>query len=375
MVENAYAISPEFYRNTSTITTKWLTKPSQPNLSYNSSVIDYYPSAFLTIQIPRAGSTVEGTVFACSVDARWAQGNNVGTSVRSVTDNSLQHGEVDSNAAVFAWTDMLLPIDDGTWQTVDLDLSWLEVLTPPLVTSPNNTGLSSAVPFPENLGLPGWTTLSALFQLAGYDGSAGNLEDASDLGKITEEIIALLVADGMSRVGFAQNSGTVDQIGDFDQNYFDWISDWSSMVLALVSNGAAINPPTPEEPTFGLQWTVTITGYSYLADSLAYYLALTVLFVYMALALSHIVYTVRKRWYSDIWDTVPEMVALCQTSPPSGLLDNTSSGIRAHATNHLTLNLRAPQVAVGRQERVCIVVGAEGKEPRYQKVEIGKKYA
>ena len=353
------------------ITTRWLQQETGPNLTFNDTIVDTYPSAFLTIQIPYPDSTTQGTVFTCSIDARWAEGNNVGTNVESTTDVFLQHGEVDSNAAVFAYTDMILPVDDGTWRTVDLDLSWLEALTPAL-NGPADTESSHTLSL-ETLQFPGWTTLSSIFHQAGYDNSTGDVDDWYELGQFTEMIIALLVADGMSRVGLTQNSGLVDQIGDFGNDYFPWLADANSLVSALLSGGSAISPPDPVDgPTTGLDWTVFIEGYSYAADSTAYYLALTVLFVYMALALAHIGYTLRKRWFSDCWNEVSEMLALGHNSAPSQLLENTSAGIAAHMTNRLTLKVRVPEAEASQQERVCLVVGLDTKEIGYRRVEVEK---
>ena len=371
---NSYGISPELYQNTSVITTRWLQNQTGPNLTYNNTFIDTYPSAFITIQLPYPHSTTQGTVFTCSVDARWAEGNNVGTNVDSSTDVFLQHGEVNSNAALFAWTDMIVPVDDGTWRTVDLDNSWLEALTPALNRSADT--VSDHTLSPTNLQFPGWTTLSSIFQEAGYDNSTGDVGEWSDLGEFTEMILALLVADGMSRIGLTQNSGTINQIGNFDYSYLPWIPDWNSLASALLSGGSAISPPDPMNgPTASLDWTVFIEGYSYAADSKAYYLALTVLFLYMALALTHIGYTLRKRWFSDCWEEVPEMLALSHNSSPSALLANTSAGIEAHATNRLMLKVRVPEPNAGKQETVCLVVGLDSGEVGYRRVEVGKKYA
>ncbi|MCJ1416346.1 hypothetical protein MMC32_002681 [Xylographa parallela] len=371
---NSYGILPELFQNTSLITTRWLQKQTAPNLTYNNTIIDKYPSAFLTVQIPYPGSTTQGTVFTCSVDARWAEGNNIGTNVDSTTDVFLQHGEVDSNAAIFAYTDMILPVDDGTWRTVDLDISWLETLTPALNISVN-IGSNSTLP-PETLQHPGWTTLSAIFQQAGYDNSTGDVDDWYQLGQFTEMIIALLVSDGMSRTGLTQNSGTENKFGYFGDSNFAWLPDADSLVSALLSGGSAISPPNPNDgPTTSLQWTVFIEGYSYAADSTAYYLALTVVFIYMAVALTHTGYTMGKRWFSDCWNEIPEMLALSHNSAPSPLLENTSAGIGGHATNRLSLKLRVPEPKPGEQERVCLVVGLDAEEVGYRRVEMGKKYA
>ncbi|MCJ1401737.1 hypothetical protein MMC11_004954 [Xylographa trunciseda] len=371
---NAYGISPELYPNTSVITTRWLRKPTGPDLTFNHTTVDTYPSAFITIQVPYSGSTTQGTVFTCSVDARWAAGNNVGTNVDSTTDVFVQHGEVDSNAAVFAYTDLILPVDDGTWRTVDLDISWLEALSPALNESANT--MSDHSLSLETLQFPGWTTLSSIFQQAGYDNSTGDVDDWTDLGRFTEMIIALLVADGMSRIGLTQNSGTANQIGDFSDSYFPWLPDLNSRVSALLSGGSAISPPDPNDgPMTSLDWTVFVEGYSYAADSSAYYLALTVLFLYMALALTHIGYTLRKRWFSNCWNDVSEMLALGHNSAPSELLENTSAGIEAHATNRLTLKVRVLETEAGQQEKVCLVVGLDTREVGYRRVQVGKKYA
>jgi hypothetical protein len=74
-----------------------------------------YPSGFLTVQIPHYNSTTEFAAFACSVDARWALGNNIATNVLdySYISDSLQHSEVLSTMP-HAPGNRFLPIPDGT---------------------------------------------------------------------------------------------------------------------------------------------------------------------------------------------------------------------------------------------------------------------
>ena len=120
------------YTNTPNVSAAWVGKPSSPVALTNGSVSDIWPSAFLRIQIPFPDKSDSGTTLTCLVDARWAKGRNIAADVGNFNDAFLQHGLIDSNEGSNFIEFLAIPADDGTWHTVDMDLSWLNVFTPPL---------------------------------------------------------------------------------------------------------------------------------------------------------------------------------------------------------------------------------------------------
>ena len=289
----AYWLSPDFYPETSHITTQWLQVPTGNTSTNDSSSIDFYPSAFLVIQVPYANSSVGGVALTCSVDARWVNGTNVATSVHDPDGDFLQHAELGpqnfptTTLRIFQRPDNLNPTDKRSWKQVELDLSWLDVLTPSIPIDQNSTKyeLNQTISNASS----GWTTLASTLQAAGFDNSTGLIFNYTDIVDFTNVVVSMLVAEGISRVGFTNNGGIVTNESDA-AHQIRWLDNLNDVYTNLVSDGTAINPPQgylPEELT-ELHWTITVVGYSYSANSTTYYLALTVLGVYLLLALGHI---------------------------------------------------------------------------------------
>ena len=150
----------------------------------------------------------------------------------------------------------------------------------------------------------------------------------------------------MSRIGLDQNIELVPLTG--------WLSDTSARYDALLSNTSAINPPTtgrdgsPETTLTQLQWTITIGGLSYNADDTAHYLAVSVLMVYVVLAMTHAVYVLVNGRFSKAWKGFEDMLALAYNSPPpSKLLPNASAGVSARSTYRLRVKIRAQMQGEG----------------------------
>lgn len=347
------------------ISTQWITVPETAQLSDNSYTTDV-PSAFLDVQMPYTGPNNTGTTVTCSVDARWAMGTYSGGPVGDVDADYVQTATI-QNTRPFSdlngFQYNFLPIDDGTWRRVQIDTDWLNTLTP---SFDSNT--------------PGWTSLAALLTDIGID----DITDSNQLDEVLpvlETIVAILVADGMSRQGYAANGGSSTNLTDA-LNQIPWDNSVSSQQSLLAGTYAF---PPPAGPSTPLRWTVVVAGYAYRADSLAYYLALTVLFLHAALALGHIAYVLRTRVCCDAWDSFVGLVVLAAkssvpaaSSGAANVFKNTSAGIERYRTMGTHVRIRAlsstPTVGAAAQEEIEIIFGDKRLEAGYRTVEIDKSY-
>lgn len=346
---------PASFANSSDILTQWIPIPEGTTDTNNGSVLDYYPSAFLTVQIPYLDSISSGSIHACSVDARWALGDNVAMHVRDAsTENFIQHGEIMSTVSTLPARGFA-PIDDGTWSKVAIDLDWLYTLTPLL----RNASL------PQSRTEPGWTSLASILVRAGFDNSTGLVSFWGDLRSSIEGAVAILVVEGMARIGLSGNGGRINHFTDVD-NLINYLPNMNDAWNALLMDGVAVLPPGDIDSAnlTQLHWGLTVSGYSYLADSAAYYLALVVLFSYIAVAVAHIAYRLYTRRSSEAWHSFEEILALSQNSPPAPqALKNTSAGIRRNATLRRRVKIRAVtdenHVHGGEELQLLFDLGAE----------------
>ena len=313
----------------SNISAQWIAVPNGTRLSDDSYTTDV-PSAFMAVQIPYDGTNDTGTTFTCSVDARWAVGIYSGGPVGDVDADYVQTATI-KNTRPFA-SDLtgyqynFLPIDDGSWRRVQIDMDWLYTLTPPLGSN-----------------ISGWTSLANLLTNIGMDNSTGIIMDWWEVIPMLETIIASLVADGMSRQGYGTNGGSSTQNADA-QDLLPWDNSPSSQQSLLAGKFAF---PIPAGTATQLHWSVVVGGYAYRADSLAYYLALTVLFLHAALALGHVVYVLRTRICCDAWDSFVGLMVLASksgilgTSTAVDVFENASAGIKRYRTMSTPVCIRA----------------------------------
>ena len=360
-----YLIATNLYVS-SNISTQWIPVPETAQLSDNSYTADV-PSAFLSVQLPVSHILNAGLTFSCSVDARWAMGTYSGGPVGDRDAEYVQTATVQNTRAFGDLTGYeynFLPIDDGSWRRVQIDTDWLNILTPFLDSNS-----------------PGWTSLAALLTDIGMDNSTGIIIQWDDVSSVLETIIATLVADGMSRQGYAANGGTSTHFSDA-LSQIPWDNSAPSQQSLLAGTYAF---PPPAGPSTPLRWTVVVAGYAYRADSLAYYLALTVLFLHAALALGHMAYVLRTRVCCDAWDSFVGLVVLAaKSSVPaasSGAADvfkNASAGIERYRTMGTNVRVRAlsstPTFGAAAQEEIKIIFGDKRLEAGYQTLQTDKIY-
>lgn len=118
-----------------------------------------------------------------------------------------------------------------------------------------------------------------------------------------------------------------------------------------------------------VHWSVTVIGYAYRADGVAYYLAIAVLLIHATMALLHIAQGLRKGMMLDAWSSPEELMALCHNSiPDHEAMKNTSAGIASGATLKRKVRIRVKE---DRGEEQVQLLFSPIKEEDYEKVEGG----
>jgi hypothetical protein len=92
---------------------------------------------------------------------------------------------------VYSPPSIVTPRRNGRWRQVRLRSSWLNTLTPPF----------------RNLTESYWNTLSSILTDAGISNSTGLLGGWEMADEYTSAVVSIVVADGMSRIGFEKNGG------------------------------------------------------------------------------------------------------------------------------------------------------------------------
>jgi hypothetical protein len=308
---------------------EWVPIPAADFPTTKGRHVDY-PTAFAFVKVPyniQSAMARDAALFACSIDARWAMGSNVGSNLVGDNDRMLNYGSLKAKRKPGAdlASDPLnsfLPIEGPYWRTVSIDSAWLSTLVPHI---PHDSGTK-------------WTTLAQAFTVAGFDNSTGIVSgNWTTLGSTIETTIATVVVDGMSRVGLSTNGGNMHDV----MNRYDWIHWINDTAIQgtggdnlnrLLRNQDVILPPTGVEVTTNttkLHWSVTIAGLAYGANSLPYYLALSVLLLHTFIASLQMIHMLGTRRSSDAWQSFEEMLVLSQNSrPPRGVPEwkNTCGG-------------------------------------------------
>ena len=289
----------------------------------------------------------------CAVAAAWHTG---GVSSDSSANNNGWSNDI-SDPVFGSWTDS--PDASETHRPVTLDVSWLNLLTPVSPGGPIDSG--------------GWipNTLERAFYDAGYqnivtalrtrpqfiwDSVAGKCfsrmndpnrtdvelwEDGS-CGRgvkddLKEFMIAATVVDGLSRYGSSRMYNVRPALENWTLQELPYTPDFQNTLLL---GGEAVSMPA--DPSLVVQrLDFEVNGYAYYASTTTDYLATAVAAAYILLALAHTAWALYRRVSSSAWDSITELLVLCQNSPPSAVLHNTSTGIHRLATYTKMVKLRA----------------------------------
>lgn len=331
MIKPAYPMQPEYQPasttkgfnlppptgyNSSRVTTRWRTisddSPVGVNVDSQGNWVSGFPSVFLDVQIPYQGQSSTGLFVSCSIDARWTVGDVVGTNIGYQQGTPVQQASVPSQSGLVA---NFPTVDNGMWRAVRLEQSWLDTVAPVLddVT-------------------PQWTTLSSGISSTGADNSSGLVIEYADIVSSVEGVIASLVVDGMSRVGYVGNGGKYTHITDIEYLFYIPTDDGGRSLNELLSGTLTLPFSGSKSQFTPLRWDVIITGLAYKANSTSYYLSLAVLYVHACFALLHTIYSLWHRRTSSAWESLTDLVLLClNSSPASAQLQNATGGINEHA--------------------------------------------
>lgn len=312
---------PVALSNASQIGTRWVDWDPQP-IDKNGPLRDY--TNWINVEIPATEKRYDSNNYICGVKAVWIRNILLSTTANSRWDHVIHEAN-----------DLPGPT---TYREVTFQSSWRESLTPLLdKNKPYYTSLSSILEMiisePETI--PGINTVLS--------------------GAIGATIVAL-VADGMSRIGLAEN---FDQSKDKSVDLIDerLRIDQAGTLDQLLDDVLKATLPGPR--AFDSRCTVTLTGLAYQVKGLSDVLSLATLLIYAACALAHIAWSLFRRQTCGVYEKVSELLLLSLASPTDQeKIANTSAGILSRDTYTLMGQIRhvGLNAAAGPREEVQILL-------------------
>lgn len=307
------AIQFKPYSNISSIVTGWA------EVSFNESMMDEggrnrLSSAYLNVQIPFKTEITSELLAACSVDARWFKGNIMGSEMAEWLGSESYNASVSAHGFEWPGSGYEFPAFNYThWRVVRLGQQWLDALTPTL----DNTR-------------EGYTTLSSLLEALGIVDNIRRGIGLDSAQKVIEAAIAAIVADGMAHSGYSENGGEAGTLEDAETLF--QVPQGDENMISLLTGTLEVPAPgdggSSSVNTTAMRWELLITGLAYSANGVGYYLALTVVFVHVLLALLHTAYSLWLRKTSAAWESFCDSFALALGSAPSRELPATSVGVQ-----------------------------------------------
>ena len=203
---------------------------------------------------------------------------------------------------------------------------------------------------------------------AGLGDESTYLDDDNSI-PIVESLLALTAVNGLARrdygVGFLGTpSGNLDGL-DLVTNHNvsnttggdSTCEDWTKQLLPSVSHGMgpgrnAFNI-SDSDKEFGVKLTMQVKaqGWAYSARGSAAKFAIFALLLYVLIAASHWVYSLRDQKTSSSWDSISELVALAMRSDQSDAFVHTGAGITSAAI------FRKPSQVIYKDGRLQLAVG------------------
>jgi len=178
---------------------------------------------------------------------------------------------------------------------------------------------------------------------------------------LLETILAVVLTDGLSRHGSVHSFTTGSRLEDWYVATFEQTPDYPSVLLQ--QGGKAYFPPPDLSLVYQLDTAFFVTGYAYYASAVTDYLAQAVVGLYALIATAHLLWLLFSRVSSSAWETVTELIALCQNSPPTAALRGTSAGITCLSTYTRIVRLGVmPMPEEGGDERVVLLFGDDDEE-------------
>lgn len=304
------------------------------------------------------------SVLACAVDARWVNASSqqidgpVSPSQAAVTAVALHqrrfkpiHGYAMNPTEVSSHG--FLAANDSSWRPIAADLDWLEALTPAV------SSLSSAL----NLSAPA-STLANIFMSTDHI-SIEKIDNTTQYAQHTafdffETIISIVVADGISRVGYARQlesatfyaegarprpnvrAGPPSSANFTKMNIEGDLSDSRALFIfaqCFTSNSLSFCSHLTDNEANPVIYLYIV--YAFRAAATTDYLSIAVLALYVLIALSHAAYTAIRGRSSRAWEKLEDFVVLMLNSRQApDRLANTCAGVERARTKGLPSRIR-----------------------------------
>lgn len=228
----------------------------------------------------------------------------------------------------------------------------------------------------------GWTTAASMFTSAGFDNSTGLIVAWDTLCHTLETTIGMLIVDGMSRSGLADNGGNMYHVTD-RRDWMNWLpsraSDPGSYFDLLLHGKNVVAPPntTSGATLTRMHWDVTVSGLAYNANSTAAYLAITVMLACTTIGACNSAHMLISRRSSEAWGSIEEIIVLSQLSRPSASarLANTSGGIHASAAYKSKVQiLERTGNALGNDEEAVQLFLDPARDPALKLIQADRAY-
>lgn len=229
---------------------------------------------------------------------------------------------------------------DGTRQStrnaIAVDESWLNTLTPP--TPVEGPGYFDWGPSTVE------SILSSVRLMEEIGSNEGSLVDSwqpqGDTSRpdMLASVVGSVFADGLSRVNIERMYKTQGSPSQWTFADYDKEEDFDNLLLQ--GKRAVKNPNPSQKDVNEISVEFSITGLSY-RRNLVQNLAMVVLFLHIAVATLHTVWTVGRGKSSACWDSVTEILVLAQNSKPAyRSLRNTAAGLQHSYTFAKKISIR-----------------------------------
>ncbi|KAI0396172.1 hypothetical protein F5Y17DRAFT_139155 [Xylariaceae sp. FL0594] len=313
--------------------------------------------------------------FTCTMGGFWRPGQSIIEA--TARSNRGYHGIFKDRVRNVVTTD-LKAIDGGIiddWRPIHMDPSWYDLVSP---TMADSDGFSSLSPG-RAASATRRSLMERLLEVVLYPLYDSPIDGLPAIRSLEYAISAYLV-DGLSRSGGSMQNNIRGVVGSDTFNPSD-----DNMARTLVFKGspslkgAAGKPELlkDHDATEMLMKTV-FTGYLLATLGSFDYFAVAVLLLHAAMALT---YTVLVFWWHpeimEAMDTIPEMVAMAQNSPPPEYdgLQNSCAGIRSMKTLGRVAIIETSQALDGSdgKEELILRFQDTARDGRYIP-EVGQKY-
>jgi hypothetical protein len=279
-----------------------------------------------------SANTATFNAFSCTVDAFWKPGQSIIES--TAISNRGTHEFRKDRVRNVVTTDPRLyegaPIDH--WRAIRINSSWYELLSPTLPDSVDyGSLLSGQVPSSTSRSLMERLLETVLYPL--FEEPLGGLPSVRSV----EYVVSSYFADGLSRCGSTIQNNASGVVG-----WGSFRPDDNDMARSLVFQGSPRLKGVSAKPDLLMNhnatemlMTAVFTGYLLAVIGSFDYFAVGILLLHAAMALSYTVLVFLSHpEIMEALDTIPEMVAMAQNSPPpdNDGLKNTCAGIRNRKT-------------------------------------------